>query len=367
MAISTRVIPHTFRFTFDAGTSRGVLRKKESYFIQVWDSHQPNRIGVGEVGPLPGLSIDHIPNLANEIDRVLENIEGAPIPNHVLEILSWVQAKVPNHLPSVQFALETALLDWFHGGTGVVFPSAFTEGKKQLEINGLIWMGDADTMAKRVEEKLAAGFHTLKMKIGAIDFESELNLLAKVRERFGPNDITLRVDANGAFSPVEAEAKLQALAAYHLHSIEQPIRAGQHAEMAALCRQSPVPIALDEELIGVVGEEAKRSLLTAIRPPYIILKPTLLGGIEATQQWISIAEKLGIAWWMTSALESNVGLSAIAQLTATYNSKLPQGLGTGQLYHQNIASPLHLQGEWLSYLPGQPWNFTEFFESERIE
>jgi o-succinylbenzoate synthase len=257
--------------------------------------------------------------------------------------------------PALHFGFETALLDLRHGGQRVIFPGPFPKGKTAIPINGLIWMGPAAQMRTQIEEKLAQGYTCLKMKIGAIDFAAECGLLAAVRDRFPPEQITLRVDANGAFSPAEAPRKLEILSGFGLHSIEQPIRAGQAAEMARLCRESPVPVALDEELIGVQRYADKRELLTRLRPPFIILKPTLLGGFAHCREWIELAGGLGIGWWMTSALESNVGLNAISQFTASLHPTLPQGLGTGQLYHNNIPSPLRIRNGQLLYEQGIEW------------
>ena len=250
---------------------------------------------------------------------------------------------------SIRFGVEMALQDLAMGGRQLYFPSAFTEGRLAIEINGLIWMGDKSTMLQRIQQKLEAGFHCIKLKIGAIDFEAELSLLQYIRERFSCEKVELRVDANGAFAPEEAMSKLEALAAFGLHSIEQPIRQGQWEEMAHLCRETPIPIALDEELIGVYGRKKKLELLEIVQPQYIILKPALCGGFSGAREWIELAEKRGIGWWVTSALESNIGLNALAQWVATLGNPMPQGLGTGQLYTNNLWSPLRQEGECLIY------------------
>ena len=250
---------------------------------------------------------------------------------------------------SIRFGVEMALQDLAMGGRQLYFPSAFTEGRLAIEINGLIWMGDKSTMLQRIQQKLEAGFHCIKLKIGAIDFEAELSLLQYIRERFSREKVELRVDANGAFAPEEAMSKLEALAAFGLHSIEQPIRQGQWEEMAHLCRETPIPIALDEELIGVYGRKKKLELLEKVQPQYIILKPALCGGFSGAREWIELAEKRGIGWWVTSALESNIGLNALAQWVATLGNPMPQGLGTGQLYTNNLWSPLRQEGECLIY------------------
>ena len=246
--------------------------------------------------------------------------------------------------------MEQAFLSLEAKQEGVLFPSPFTEGQVPIPINGLIWMGDKDYMQQQIREKLSQGFHCIKMKIGAIDFETEYQLLKNIRQEYAPSDIELRVDANGAFSPLEALEKLKRLADLQIHSIEQPIRAGQYEQMARLCEASPLPIALDEELIGVACPERKKEILQWIRPAYIILKPSLIGGYRGSEEWIDLAEKQGIGWWVTSALEGNVGLSAIAQWTYTLKNPLPQGLGTGSLYTNNFPSSLEVKNGGLWWL-----------------
>ena len=244
------------------------------------------------------------------------------------------------------------------GGCQLLYPSDFTTGQRNIPINGLVWMGDRAFMQAQIDEKLRAGFTTIKLKIGAIDFEQECALLAGIRERFSADQITLRVDANGAFRPDDAMAKLARLAQYDLHSIEQPIAAGQPDLMAELCRHTPVPIALDEELIGQMEYVQKYRLLKKIHPQYIILKPTLLGGLRHCDEWIELAARLNIGWWMTSALESNIGLNAVAQYMARLKNSLPHGLGTGQLYHNNIKSPLQITNGQLHYDSRQGWDLS---------
>jgi o-succinylbenzoate synthase len=295
-----------------------------------------------------------VPGFEDYLRKVCDRFTGLPA-GFEADISSLLNDVIGDAYPSIQFGFETALLDFRHGGQRMVFPGPFAEGNLRIPINGLIWMGEAAFMRWQIEEKLAQGYNCLKMKIGAINFEAECNLLASIRERFSPETITLRVDANGAFAPDEAAEKLAILGRFGLHSIEQPIRPGQPDEMTRLCRESPVPVALDEELIGVHGYGEKRKLLEGIRPPYIILKPTLLGGFGHCREWIDLADRLGIGWWITSALESNVGLNAISQFTASLHPTLPQGLGTGQLYHNNIPSPLEITNGFLWYRPGKKW------------
>lgn len=338
--------PYTLHFKVPSGTSRGILTEKETYFVKVWDDAAPDRCGLGECALFRGLGADDRPEYESILQQVCREIDRY----ESLDLSAW---------SSIRFGVETALLDWQNGGRRVVYPSDFVTGGRGITINGLIWMGDKRTMAARIEEKLAAGFSCIKLKIGAIDFDDECDLLAFIRSRYGRDTIELRVDANGAFAPDRALECLKRLSDYDLHSIEQPIRAGQWEAMARLCEASPLPVALDEELIGVSGVAAKVDLLEAIAPQYVVLKPSLIGGFSGTQEWIDAARARGIGWWITSALESNVGLNAIAQFTATLPVNMPQGLGTGALYTNNIPSPLEQVGEVLRYNPAGGWNFSE--------
>ncbi|MBF9254269.1 o-succinylbenzoate synthase [Pontibacter sp. 172403-2] len=340
--------PHTLSFKFDARTSRGSLSEHKVYYLRLWQSEYPDMVGVGECAPLPGLSIDYRPDLEQKLQQVMQQVNeeqvalqaGTPLPD-ALQLQAW---------PALRFALETALLDLQNGGKGILYHNAFSRGERGIPINGLIWMGDKDFMQEQIKKKLDEGYTCLKLKIGSLNFATELQILQCIRETAGATDLTIRVDANGAFAPHEAYKKLERLAKYDIHSIEQPIKHGQHEQMAQLCAYTPIPVALDEELIGVQRREAKTALLESIKPQYIILKPTLLGGLAASAAWIALAEAQRIGWWVTSALESNIGLNAISQFTANYDITMPQGLGTGQLYHNNIPSPLQIrQGElWYS-------------------
>jgi len=264
--------------------------------------------------------------------------------------------------PSIRFGLETALLDLKNGGNQILFPSAFTLGEQGIPINGLIWMGTPEFMKRQIRSKIDAGFRCIKMKIGALDFETEIELLKAIRSEFSPEEITLRVDANGSFSYPAALEKLKRLSDLQIHSIEQPIEAGRWNEMAELCRQSPVPIGLDEELIGVSSRTEMQKLLETIRPAYLILKPSLHGGFSGCEKWIEQAGKFGSGWWITSALESNIGLNAIAQWTFQLNAKGEQGLGTGQLFTNNFDSPLEISGDQLWFRPEKVWNLNNLSE-----
>lgn len=335
---------YTLEFKRPSGTSRGVLHTKDSWFIRITDSSQPDNIGWGECGVLAGLSVDDNATYEAKLAEVCELIgEGERLLPQLIDY------------PSIRFGVEMALRSWAQVDPFVLFDSPFSKGETGQWINGLIWMGEPDFMYRQIEEKLAAGFRCIKLKIGAIDFEQELTLLQGIRERFPGDTIELRVDANGAFTPENAMRKLEQLAQYDLHSIEQPIRQGQWKEMARLCANTPLPIALDEELIGVHDSAQQEELIQTIQPQYLILKPSLLGGWAASQRWIDLAETKGAGWWVTSALESNIGLNAIAQWSATLGNSMPQGLGTGQLYTNNVGSPLEVVGEELWYRLGEEW------------
>lgn len=308
----SKIIPYTLRFKFQAGTSRGTYTEHKVKYIELTDENDPTHVGIGEYAPLPDLS--------------------------------------PDTASAMLFAHETAL--WhYNRQTLRLSDTPFSRGEAGIPINGLIWMGHYDLMKQRIEEKISAGFRCLKLKIGAISFDDEISLLKQIRNRFPRETIELRVDANGAFQAGDdAMRKLDRLAQLDLHSIEQPIRAGQWEEMARLCRNTPLPIALDEELIPTSFDTYtttyKEELLDAIRPQYIVLKPSLHGALSGCDEWIRLAEQRGMQWWATSALESNVGLNAIAHWVAQYRPDIPQGLGTGQIYENNIEGyPLELRGD----------------------
>ena len=335
---------YILNFKRPSGTSRGVLKTKETWFIVL---SKNGKQGIGECGILRTLSIDDRPDYEEKLKWFCENI------NQGLEKLLLQAAG----LPSIQFGLEQAFLSLESKNKFELFPSKFTEGKASIPINGLVWMGTKEFMKNQIKEKLATGFSCIKMKIGAIDFETELELLTSIRKEFSSKEIELRVDANGAFLPNNALEKLKRLSELEIHSIEQPIKQNQLEEMAFLCDKTPLPIALDEELIGVFSESDKERIIETIRPQFIILKPSLIGGFMGSNQWIEKAEKNNISWWITSALESNIGLNAIAQYTFTLQNKMPQGLGTGGLYTNNFDSPLEIEKGSLQYDNSKNWNF----------
>ena len=342
----------TLLFQFEAGTSRGVLHTRDVYWIKVQGKGNLGHVGWGEAAPLAGLSPDFGPDFENQLSAVLLQARNRFWDLEEEATLKQVKELVPFSLPSIRFGLETALLDLVHGGIKRILPNAFFDQGIPIPINGLIWMGTKEFMLQQISQKLSAGFSCLKMKIGAIDFEQELELLHYIRQKKSASELTLRVDANGAFSTAEVLSKLEQLRECQLHSIEQPIRAGQWKAMRELALQSPVPIALDEELIG---RSNKEEVLQFIKPQFIILKPSLLGGIAETREWIQLAESMEIGWWMTSALESSIGLNAISQLASHYRPSLPQGLGTGQLYHNNLGSPLQVIQGTIQYLKENTW------------
>ena len=323
---------YILEFKQASGTSRGVLTTKETYFLEVFDG---DKKGIGECGIFRGLSFEDIPEYEEMLKWLCDNI------NENKKTLR----KELLHFPSIWFGYEQAMLNLKHG-EDLYFPSEFSEGYSSLKINGLIWMGEANFMKQQIEEKLNQGFHCLKLKIG-VDWKAEKEILKQLREKFGKEDLELRVDANGGFTFEEAKTVLQELADLDIHSIEQPIKAGNITEMAELCKNTPTPIALDEELIGVLNFDDKKELLEKINPQFIILKPSLVGGFSGTDEWISFAEAKKIGWWITSALESNIGLNAIAQYAFTKNPKIPQGLGTGGLFTNNLETRLVLHGDEL--------------------
>lgn len=340
--MTTNISHLELHFKRPAGTSRGVMQVKNSWIIKL----VVNGIeGTGEISIIEGLSPDYIEreSFESKINEICARIEsGQGTIEHGFEIVGTL-----NDFPSIKFGLETALLDLQNGGKGIIFNNDFTKGIRKLPINGLVWMGDESFMKDQIAEKLADGYSTIKMKVGAIDIQTELAILTSIRRQYSANKITLRVDANGAFTPQQTPELLKKLADLEIHSIEQPIKAGQWDEMAELCQSTPTPIALDEELIGINELHKKSELLEKIQPQYIILKPSLHGGISGTQEWIELAEQKNIPWWMTSALESNIGLAAICQLAGEYQNELPQGLGTGSLYTNNIESDLIVENGFI--------------------
>lgn len=335
---------HLLQFKQASGTSRGILTEKETWFIIL---EQNGKKGIGECGILRGLSIDDRPDFEEKLKWTCKNIQQG-------EKLLW---EALFEFPSIQFGVEIAFKSLASQEPFLLFESDFTKGKKSIPINGLIWMGEADFMKRQIEEKLATGFNCVKLKIGAINFEKELQLLAFIRQHFSAEQVEIRVDANGGFTSEEALHKIIQLSEFKIHSIEQPIQKNSTDTMSELCKNTPIPIALDEELIGVFSRQEKIDLIEKIKPQYLIFKPSFIGGFRGTKEWIDLAEKHKIGWWITSALESNIGLNAIAQWTFILQNKMPQGLGTGALYTNNFECPLTVSAGQLWYQKDKNWDF----------
>lgn len=335
---------YILNFKRPSGTSRGVLNEKETWFIIL---EKDGKKGIGECGILRGLSCDDRPDYEDKLQWTCNNI-------HLVKDQLW---EALLEFPSIQFGVEMAFQSLESVTPFLLFPSEFTEGKKNMVINGLVWMGTEAFMKEQIEEKLAQGFTCIKLKIGAIDFQKELDLLRFIRQNFDAKTIEIRVDVNGAFNSNEALDKLNQLAGFKLHSIEQPIAKNNTDTMSELCKSSPIPIALDEELIGVFSKQEKEDLLVKIKPQYIILKPSFIGGFRGTKEWILLAEKYNIGWWITSALESNIGLNAITQWTFLQQNLMPQGLGTGGLYTNNFDCPLEVLNGKIGYNNSINWDF----------
>lgn len=330
--------PYNLIFKKPAGTSRGVLTEKITCFLRIFDESDPKNFGLGEAAVFPGLSPEADERYFHKLMELQANIHlGRPTDL--------------SRFPSLQMGLEQAIRDFSGGCRGIYFNSPFILGERDITINGLIWMGDFDRMIEQIEQKLNAGFSCIKLKIGAIDWKSEVDMIEFIRRRYDADRVEIRVDANGAFTMDNALPRLKRLADLGVHSIEQPIKAGTPALMRFLCDVSPLPIALDEELIGKFDSVAKASTLDEIKPAYIVIKPSLEGGFSGAEEWIKLAEERTIGWWITSSLESNIGLNALAQWVATLKQSRPQGLGTGALFTNNIASPVFTDGEHLRYNP----------------
>jgi len=344
--LRARWIERTLEPRFELGTSKGPITTRTVWYLIAWHHDRPEVVGIGEAALFPGHSKEFPADVKLKLMELCADTDG------------W-QRRLTGDLvdvPSVRFAVEQCLRDLEAGGTKTLFASDFTLGRRAIPINGLVWMGDKATMTQRIREQIEGGHTTVKMKVGAIGIDDELALLKAVRAEYGPDDITLRVDANGAFTAQQAPEVLKRLADLQVHSIEQPVAPGLYEVMAELCAASPVPIALDEDLIGLNTRDAKVDLLDSIRPPFIVIKPSLVGGWAATQEWIDLAKARGIGWWITSALESSIGLNAIAQYTATLNVSIAQGLGTGKVYANNVPSPLSVERGMLHYRPEMEWD-----------
>lgn len=339
--------PYLLTFKEPGGTSRGVMTEKPTFLIKLYDESDPGRFGIGEAAVFPGLSPEADGNYVWKLTELMANVAIGKTTDL-------------SHHSSILFGFEQAILDFSNGCRGIYFPGPFTAGDKEIEINGLVWMGDFDIMIERINQKVKQGFRCLKLKIGAIDWQKELDMLRYIRNNYSAGSLTIRLDANGAFSPEDCLPKLHELAKFDIHSIEQPIKAGNSQNMAKICNESPIPVALDEELIGKGTLEERIKTLDEIKPAYIILKPALCGGFSGAAEWIEEATKRGVGYWVTSALESNVGLNAIAQWTASVNASGPQGLGTGGVFTNNFVTPVALHGDKLSFNPSVGFDYTQF-------
>lgn len=359
MILRASYFKKVFEFGFDARTSRGAMRDKTSWFIKLWNKDNPSRFGIGESGPLPGLSVDADSSFESRLSTLVNDINQSRQELSLSDLLEHPSLKSP----AILFGVETAYNDLVSGGVRKIFDNDFIEGKR-IPINGLVWMASADSMVEQVKQKIDAGFRCIKLKVGALDFDQECEVLEFMRRQFG-NDITIRLDANGAFTRDNAMEKLERLSKYSIHSIEQPLKKGDPG-LKDICARSPIAIALDEELIGIDDREEKTSLLYDAKPAYIILKPTLHGGIKGCSEWISVAEQMKAGWWITSALESNIGLNAICQFTAQYHVVLPQGLGTGMIYRNNIPSPLTVSNGHIFHDTSEPWQINAFLNSQEL-
>ncbi|MFZ1692241.1 MAG: o-succinylbenzoate synthase [Flavobacteriales bacterium] len=346
--IKARWIERTLQPRFELGTSKGPINARTVWYLIAWNEEQPQLKGIGEAALFPGHSKEFPADVKLKLTELCERTDN------------WAERAMTDlvDVPSVRFAVEQCLRDLEVGGTKTLFPSDFTLGKQGIPINGLVWMGDKSTMKQRIREQIESGCTTVKMKIGAIGIDDELALLHAVRKEYSAADITLRVDANGALSAQQAPEVLKRLAELQVHSIEQPVAPGLYEVMEELCATTPIPIALDEDLIGLNTHDAKADLLDHVKPQHIVIKPSLVGGWNATREWIEMAKARRIGWWITSALESSIGLNAIAQFTATLNVDTAQGLGTGKVYANNIPSPLLAERGFLHYRPEEEWDLS---------
>lgn len=358
MALQASYFKRTFRFSFNARTSRGALKQRDSWFLKIWNTNDPQTYGVGEAGPVVGLSVEKPTDLEKQLKAVIAKLSAGVTLNSLqspADISSQFGSLTLSS--SVLFALETALLDLQHGGKRVIFQNEFVKGKS-IPINGLVWMGGLDMMLQQVSIKIDDGFSCIKLKVGGLNFDKDLDILQFIRRKYFRDVITIRLDANGAFKTDQVLYRLMDLSQYDIHSIEQPLPVGS-TFLPELCKKSPIPIALDEEMIGVDDRNKKMEMLDRIQPQYLVLKPSLHGGLSGCAEWIELAEARSIKWWVTSAMESNIGLNAIAQFTANYEITEPQGLGTGSIFNDNVPSPLEVKRGALHYNTQGNWEFLD--------
>ncbi|SNT13323.1 o-succinylbenzoate synthase [Ekhidna lutea] len=353
--MSLEIKPYVLDFKFSARTSRGEMSDRKVWFLKLID--KDGRFGIGEVAPIQRLSPEDVEDVPNFLERLCVDIEEIVTPESEEEVYDVVSKLVPPAIPSVRFGMEMAFLDLIHGGKKLIFSENLE--KIKLPINGLVWMGDKNFMQEQIVEKLNQGFRCIKLKVGSLDFETEIEIIKSLRSV--SEDLIIRLDANGSFQTNEVLFKLKELSKFNIHSIEQPIMPMQHEAMELVCNRSEIPIALDEELIGIYSSRDRVDLMQELKPHYVVIKPTLHGGFASSQEWIDLAEIHGIKWWITSYLESNLGLNAIAQFASTYsNSDEFHGLGTGGLYHNNITSPIVIDRGYFSYAKSSVWGDIDF-------
>jgi O-succinylbenzoate synthase len=357
MGLQASFSKRTFHFSFNARTSRGTMKQRDSWFLKIWDSNHPEVFGMGEAAPVSGLSGEKASDVHQQLTQVASALEAMPA--GTTWTLDEIHERFSKHslCSSVYLAVETALLDLANGGRRLIFDNAFVKGNP-VEINGLVWMGGLDFMLQQVSIKMEEGFGCIKLKIGGLNFEKELDILQFIRRKYFRDQLTLRLDANGAFKADQAMYKLMDLAQYDVESIEQPLKAGS-TFLPELCKKSPIPIALDEELLGLHTREAKIEMLDRAGPQFLVLKPTLQGGFFGCREWIQLADERKIGWWLTSSMESNLGLNALAQFASQYPLPRAQGLGTGTIFKDNIPSPLHVEKGKLSWNSKESWDLSE--------
>lgn len=358
MALQASYTKRTFHFSFNARTSRGAMKQRDSWFLKIWDDTQPEVFGLGEAAPVSGLSRERPSEVHDQLEDLIRWInsgEKMPSSASLKEIQSLFASM--NLSSSVYVALETAWLDYCNGGRRVVFDTEFHKGKP-LSINGLVWMGGLDFMLQQASIKIEEGFTCIKLKIGGLNFEKELDILNFLRRKYFRDQITIRLDANGAFRSDQAMYKLMDLSRYDIHSIEQPVKPGSPL-LTELCQKSPIPIALDEELIGKNTRAQKEELLDRVKPQFLVLKPSIHGGFLGCAEWIELAGTRKIGWWLTSSMESTVGLNALAQFASQFENPLPQGLGTGMIFNDNIPSPLEVKKGFLHWNSKESWDLSD--------
>jgi len=344
-----QVEKHTLRFIKPAKTSRGEYIEKTAYLL--WIVTETFKV-CGEASPLSDLSVDGKVDFSNIVQPYENQFLTFEDLHNLLE--DWMP------YPSLRFALYSAILKAKFQANRIAIQqptksqvwieNEFTHGKEGMKINGLVWMNSIDAMYEEAIHKINAGFTCIKLKVGALDFDAECRLIEKIRKQFSPFKVEIRLDANGGFKNGDALFQLEDLKRFNIHSIEQPIQANQPDLMQEICAKSPIHIALDEELIGIDVNNSL-NLMKKIKPKYIILKPTLLGGFDFCDIWIQHAVSQNVGWWSTSALEGNIGLADIAQWVSAYKPTMPQGLGTGSLFVKNFDPHTKVVGETMFFLP----------------